>query len=145
MFDHMAWADRAVVDLLSRSPAAQQVPGVLRLLSHVVAAERVWLMRIRGEDSANQPIWPELNLEQVAALAAANAEQYRGALDDDPERVVTYRNSKGTPFSTRLADILTHVSLHGSYHRGQIATALRAGGVEPINTDYITYVRSAMA
>ena len=145
MFDHMAWADRALVDLLSSSPAAQPVPGVLRLLSHVVAAERVWLMRIRGENSANEPIWPELHLEQIAALAAANAEQYREALDDDRERIVTYRNSKGTPFSTRLADILTHVALHGSYHRGQIATALRAGGVEPINTDYITYVRSAMA
>ena len=142
MFDHMAWADRKLIDLLTASPEAQQVPGVLRLLSHVVAAERVWLLRIRDENAADAPIWPDWNVDQIAALAAMNAEQYREALDDGRERVVEYKNSKGTPFSTRLADILTHVALHGSSHRGQIAAALRAGGVEPINTDYITYVRS---
>lgn len=142
LFDHMAWADRKLVDLLSVSDEARQVPGVLRLLSHVVAAERVWLLRIRGENAAEVPIWPDWSVEEIAAIAEANAKQYREALDDEHDRVVEYRNSNGTPFSTRLADILTHVALHGSYHRGQIAAALRAGGVEPINTDYITYVRS---
>jgi len=33
------------------------------------------------------------------------------------------------------------VALHGSYHRGQVAAAVRAAGGEPVNTDYITYVR----
>jgi uncharacterized damage-inducible protein DinB len=145
MFDHMAWADRRLVDLLSASPEAQQAAGVLRLLSHVLAAERVWLLRIRGENAAKAPIWPDWRMDQIAAAADANAEQYREALADQSGRVVEYTNSKGTPFSTRLADILTHVALHGSYHRGQIAAALRAGGVEPINTDYITYVRSTTA
>jgi uncharacterized damage-inducible protein DinB len=145
MFDHMAWADRKLIDLLSASDQARQVPGVIRLLAHVVAAERVWLLRTRGEDPAKAPIWPDWRMDRIAATADANAEQYREALAGEPDRVVEYTNSKGTPFSTRLADILTHVALHGSYHRGQIAASLRAGGVEPVNTDYITYVRSTTA
>jgi uncharacterized damage-inducible protein DinB len=31
--------------------------------------------------------------------------------------------------------------MHGSYHRGQIAMALRAAGVDPVNTDFIAFAR----
>jgi uncharacterized damage-inducible protein DinB len=41
--------------------------------------------------------------------------------------------------------MLTHVAMHGSYHRGQIAAALRAGGDIPSPTDYIAFVRGAPA
>ena len=34
--------------------------------------------------------------------------------------LVTYKNSKGTEFRNSKRDILTHVALHGQYHRGQI-------------------------
>jgi uncharacterized damage-inducible protein DinB len=144
-FEHMAWADRKVLDLLSTSERARQVPGVLRLLSHLIAAERVWLMRLRGEDTAGQLIWPEWDLAQIVSVASENTvgfSEVMSTLSDDADRVVEYRNSQGMAFRTRTADILTHVALHGSYHRGQIAAALRAGGIEPVNTDYITFVRT---
>ena len=145
MFEHMAWADRRVIGLLQTSPEARAVSRVLLLLSHLVAAERVWLLRIRGEDTSGHPIWPEWTLEELASAADGTARGYRelvAALSDaEGERIVEYRNSQGVPFRTPLADILTHVALHGSYHRGQAAAALRAGGAEPVNTDYITYVR----
>ncbi len=31
--------------------------------------------------------------------------------------------------------------MHGTYHRGQIAAALRAADITPPNTDFITFVR----
>jgi uncharacterized damage-inducible protein DinB len=52
-----------------------------------------------------------------------------------------YRNQSDQEFSTSIVDILTHVVIHGSYHRGQIAKILgRAGAAAPM-TDYIAYVR----
>ncbi len=54
---------------------------------------------------------------------------------------VAYRNSQGTPFETSREDILTHVTNHGGYHRGQIATILRNVDAVPAVTDYIAYVR----
>ena len=144
IFDHMAWADRRVLDLLNRSPAARREPA-FRLFSHLLAAERVWLLRLRGESSAAQPIWPELALVEVNALAAANAHGYArllaGLTGDDPAADVAYTNSQGVHFLTSVADILTHVAMHGSYHRGQIAAAVRAAGGEPVNTDFITFAR----
>ena len=56
---------------------------------------------------------------------------------------VTYQNSKGATFETPVGEVLMHVFSHGVYHRGQIALALRQAGAEPINTDYITFVREA--
>jgi uncharacterized damage-inducible protein DinB len=37
------------------------------------------------------------------------------------------------------------VALHGSYHRGQIALLVRAGGSTPAPTDYIAFIRGAPA
>ena len=38
-------------------------------------------------------------------------------------------------------DILFHLASHGAYHRGQISVTLRHSNLEPVNTDYITFVR----
>jgi len=56
-------------------------------------------------------------------------------------RRVTYRNSKGRRYESSVADIVMHVSMHGGYHRGQIARQLRAAGREPPYTDYIQFTR----
>lgn len=59
----------------------------------------------------------------------------------DLDEVVTYKNSKGTEFKTSIKDVLIHVALHGQYHQGQINLQLRINDIEPINLDYITFVR----
>jgi len=40
--------------------------------------------------------------------------------------------------------VLTHVVLHSAYHRGQIATQMRAGGEAPAHTDFIHAVRRGL-
>jgi uncharacterized damage-inducible protein DinB len=60
-------------------------------------------------------------------------------------RAITYRNSAGDEYTSTLEDILTHVSLHGAYHRGQIAASVRAAGDTPTATDYIAFARGAPA
>lgn len=143
LFDHMFWADAHTLDLLKGAPAAR-TEDVMRLFAHVLGAERVWYARIQG-DSAAHAVWPNWSLEEMLAAAAANRLDYEKLLERstaaDLDRVLEYRNTQGTPFRTRLSDVLIHVAMHGSYHRGQIASAIRRGGGEPVNTDYITYVR----
>ncbi|HEX2189964.1 MAG TPA: DinB family protein [Longimicrobiaceae bacterium] len=145
LFAHAAWADRRVLELLAATPGAR-TQRVLRLLAHLLAAERVWLLRLRGEDSAVQPIWPEdPSLDELRVLQAANEDgyaRYLAALGDaDLAAEVAYSNSRGEAFRTAVADVLAHVALHGSYHRGQVAAAVRGAGGEPVNTDFITFVR----
>lgn len=149
LFAHAFWADELVMGALRDWPEhggddeARQ--GVLRLVSHLLAAERVWLLRLRGEDSSVQPIWPEFALHQVEELSAANRAGYDRLLSElteaDLEREVEYRTSTGAPFRTSVVDILTHVALHGSYHRGQVALAMRQAGWQPVATDYVVHAR----
>jgi uncharacterized damage-inducible protein DinB len=142
LFEHMFWADTRVLALLD---SAAVDADVQRTFAHTLAAERVWLLRLQGEDSSVQSVWPELSLEQIRELAARNADAYARLLDtlDDGDVAadVVYANSQGTPFRNRVIDILSHVALHGSYHRGQIALLVRRSGGEPINTDFITFAR----
>lgn len=144
LFEHVAWADARVLEALR---SARRSPDRARLLlAHLLAAERVWLSRIMGEAKPPISVWPDLELDECADLAARNAAEIRGWIESTPEESlaqdVDYTNTRGEAFRNSVADILTHVALHGSYHRGQIAAALREAGVDPPNTDFIAWVRA---
>lgn len=143
---HLAWADDRVLAAL-RS-ATNPDPSCREVFAHVLAAEHVWLARLKGE-TPTHPVWPDLSLEQCAALVQVNQRArsvyVAGLTPESVSRGVTYVNSAGREFTSSIEDILLHVALHGSYHRGQIAWALRKGGSVPIATDYIAFARSAPA
>ena len=54
-----------------------------------------------------------------------------------------YVNSKGGEYNTSVYDVLNQIFTHGYYHRGQINSALRGNGLEPVSVDYITYTRES--
>lgn len=146
LFEHLKWADERVH--ASLVDAANPPPHTLDLFAHVIAAEHVWLSRIRGE-KPEVPVWPKLSLAQCAELATRNATEFLTLVESTDETAldggITYRNSVGAEFTSTLRDILVHVALHGAYHRGQIAAVVRAGGDTPASTDYIAFVRGAPA
>ena len=139
---HEQWATRALLETIG---AAASAPArAVRLLSHIIGAEIVWLARIEGRPSL-QPVWPDwsfVELRNEARMLEEPWARYLAALgDEDLGREVTYTNSKGERFSSSLHDIITHVGLHASYHRGQVNAALREAGVQPPTIDYIHAAR----
>ncbi len=142
MFAHAAWANDLLIEELRAKPMPDQ-PEIQLLLDHVVAAEHLWLSRIAGSPP-RVAVWPALSAAECAALAEENAAAFQALLrldTDGLERVVHYRNSAGREFDNTVRDILLHVALHGHYHRGQIATRMRAAGRTPVYTDYIGWAR----
>ncbi|WP_181438583.1 DinB family protein [Paenibacillus sambharensis] len=144
-FKHVWWADSRIADALA-SVTGDIPEKALRLYTHVLAAEHIWLLRLTQQDASQAAIWPEhAALSDCRRLLELNKRGYQEYLGELTEASlsdgVAYRNSKGVLFETSAADILAHVCLHGSYHRGQIASYMRLEGHEPANTDYITYVR----
>jgi uncharacterized damage-inducible protein DinB len=57
---------------------------------------------------------------------------------------VAYQNSQGETWTSTVQDILTHVVLHSAYHRGQIASQMRATGEQPAYTDFIHAARQGL-
>jgi uncharacterized damage-inducible protein DinB len=142
LFRYVAWANHRVIDALQNQPPAQR--EALPLVAHLLAAEHIWLSRLRGS-AATVAVWPQLTLDQCVALAEENASGYASFLTPlgpaDFACSVSYRNTKGIEFLTPVLDILTHVATHGSYHRGQVAKAFGRAGCQAVNTDFITFVR----
>ena len=143
LYEYVNWANRRVLDVLQQQMEDNE--RARKWLCHVLAAEQVWMTRLRGEDSSSVPIWPDMSLAECAELLAQNAAAYGQFLheltDADFARVISYKNTKGVSFSTSIRDILTHVAFHGAYHRGHVATLMRAAGQEPISTDFIAFTR----
>jgi uncharacterized damage-inducible protein DinB len=144
MLRSMVWADQVVLAALRDCPEAQSEG--LRLFAHLLAAEEVWLSRIECRQ-ASHAVWPQLDLAGCEHLAGANSKAYATLLGGLSEAAldgeVVYRNTRGEEFTTPLIDILTHVVIHGAYHRGQIARAFTAVGSHAANTDFITFTRVA--
>ncbi|WP_134703470.1 DinB family protein [Ammoniphilus sp. YIM 78166] len=143
MYEHLTWSNHRILQALQQE--SQLNLEVLRLFSHILQAEQVWIARIKGKDSSRLPIWSDSNLAHCEQLIEQNQKDLQNILAGITEvslaRLIPYKNSKGSEFSTSLEDILVHVALHGQYHRGQINSKLRLAGLEPVNTDYITFVR----
>ena len=142
LFGYDDWANRETLAGLEaiEAPPAKSI----RLLAHIAGAERLWYTRLRRQ-AKPAAVWPELSLTECRHALEDLANLWRGHLENlDPaafDETVEYVNSKGEPWSSRVEDILTHVVLHSSYHRGQIAADVRAAGQTPAYTDYIHAVR----
>ncbi|WP_410769363.1 bis(5'-nucleosyl)-tetraphosphatase (symmetrical) YqeK [Fontibacillus sp. BL9] len=147
MFDHMAWANREIIHQLQMEQSVPQ--ATLRMFAHILAAEAIWLSRLNeAGGTAAVELWTDetVSLEQCERLATENAGGFASYFtkikDEDLYKVISYRSIKGMPYTTAIIDILTHITLHGSYHRGQIASGLRMEQLTPPVTDYILYVRA---
>jgi uncharacterized damage-inducible protein DinB len=140
---HDEWANRALLRHLLResSPPA----GAVERLGHVLAAQDLWLARLLGTKS-EFAVWPKLTLDELEGLQNRLHERWAAfleALDEHGlQRTVAYTNTKGEAWTSRVEDVLTHVWLHGSHHRGQITSELRAADLTPPLIDFIHAART---
>lgn len=144
-FAYNSWANSEVSIAISALPNLS--PRSQQLLGHIISAERLWLERIK-QQSQSLPVWPDFTFAQCNSQIDEMAFQWKEYLDRLPAvklaAQVTYKNSKGEPWTSTVEDILTHVLLHSAYHRGQIASQMRAEGVQPAYTDFIHAARRGL-
>lgn len=144
-FRYDAWANRRILAAARGTPALPQRPRAV--MAHLLAAQRVWLMRLTGGDTSGLAIWPQMTLEDCEPLLADNERSYAAFLASLPpqrrDEIIEYRTSTGVAMRSSVGDILTHVLLHGSYHRGQLAVAIEQAGGEAPLTDFIVFARDA--
>jgi uncharacterized damage-inducible protein DinB len=145
LFEYDDWANREISAALQK--LENPPPRSVRLLAHIVSAERLWLERLRLQKQT-YPVWPDLSLEQCKLEIEELPKlwkQYLASLKEDGlSHSLTYKNSKGESWTSQKQDILMHVILHSAYHRGQIATDMRAAGFTPAYTDFIHALRQGL-
>jgi uncharacterized damage-inducible protein DinB len=144
-FAYDEWANREVLAAIRAAGSGND--RSLQLMSHILGAELLWLERLK-QIPQSIPVWPKPDLEQCEAQAAQLGGQWLEFLDlitaGDVSQSISYKNSKGEVWTSDIVDILTHVVMHSAYHRGQIATHMRASGQTPAYTDFIHGVRQGL-
>jgi uncharacterized damage-inducible protein DinB len=143
-FAYDEWANREV---LAAIRAGGDEERSLQLMAHILSAEGLWLERLKQQPQSS-PVWPRADLAASEMRAAEMGRLWREYLEhireDDLTMTIPYQNSKGEAWTSTIADVLTHVVMHSAYHRGQIASYMRAGGKTPAYTDFIHGVRQGL-
>ena len=142
-FAYDAWANGEVLTAIRQN--ADDNARSLQLMSHILAAERVWMDRLLGVPQS-VAVWPEADLAKCEAESADLARSWSAFLKKttDLGQTIPYKNSKGEAWTSTILDVLTHVIFHSAYHRGQIASHMRAKGQTPAYTDFIHGARQGL-
>ncbi|MGH9948391.1 MAG: DinB family protein [Pyrinomonadaceae bacterium] len=141
LFAYNDWANRRIIVALKSAESEKS----LQILTHLLITEKEYYERLYGKDSTGFDFWPKLTIGECGTLAREVAEAFEKLLrrfDEDGLDIRTkYRTSEGVPHENTFRELLTHVLLHSSIHRGNIMLKLREDGFEPPMIDYIIYLR----
>lgn len=159
LHQHRMWVNRGLLaavrtldDGQMRQSFAIGQGSVWRTLSHLLAAEYVWLETLLGRESAVLPgdVAGKLPGNQEGEGAFRSLDQltdaweqldrqwndYLSGLTDEGLEEIVYRVSTssgaGKRFGTKRADILLHVCTHAQYTTAQLMNMLRQLGVTPL-------------
>jgi len=153
LFEYNCWANRRMlaacagltVEEWSRE-VNQSWGSVHKLLTHMFAAETVWLARWMGtspkalRQAADFPTYGDL----VRAWEGLNAETelfIAGCDEKALKREVAYTNTKGETRTFPLGQLMLHVANHATHHRGELAAMLSSFGVDHPEDDLLWYLR----
>lgn len=141
LYNYNYWSNQRVLGAIQKQNVNDA--KVLQLMGHVLAAQYLWLHRIKGLPAPDVKLWGEYALERLLEMAEDVGKQWLEFVEttENFDRELTYHNYTNDPYTNNVENIMIHLVNHSSYHRGQVAMLLRQKGFEPINTDFITYDR----
>ena len=152
LFEYHHWAADKLFEALGDVSAAEldkpwggSFKTARALLRHIIGAEQLWLERFGGTSPKALPEFPSTyaGADFLAEWRKVKAreKEYVGGLDAAKlAGKLAYTNMKGENHTFPLADILTHVVNHGTYHRGQLSHLLRDLGRPGVSTDYVAWL-----
>jgi uncharacterized damage-inducible protein DinB len=154
LFDYSAWANRRILDAAEglspeqfTAPAGLDYGSLRGTLVHILSAETTWRKRCQEGISPSSPLvedafptlailrgrWMEAERAMAAFLASLT--------DEDLQRIIHYRTTKGAPYENPLWQLLLHVVNHGTQHRAEAAITLTQHGCSPGDVDLIVFLR----
>lgn len=152
LVDAKRWADRELCSAVSNNmdKLREQERGLmLRIFDHIHAVDRIFQAHLLGRAHAYQAARSETP-PPFEALAQDMREiddwyvAYVGGLAPaDLDRPVDFVFTSGKPARMRCSEILLHVCLHGTYHRGNAGAVLQLNGLTPGRDGFTNYLEDA--
>jgi uncharacterized damage-inducible protein DinB len=142
MFSYTDWANFIMLGALEQNQINNDY--IIQVMSHIVNAQFIWLDRVIKQQHHFQ-IWGRLTFTEMRKALQENQALWLAYLNNTkPEQLsatISYTNQSGSSFESVVSDCMTQAINHSTYHRAQIAKALRDLGFTPPTTDFIIYCR----
>jgi uncharacterized damage-inducible protein DinB len=141
LYNYNYWSNKRVLGEIQKQTVND--PKILQLMGHVLAAQYLWLHRIKALPAPDVKLWGDYTLDRLLEMTEDVGKKWIEFVEvtDNFDRELTYRNYTNDPYTNNVENIMIHLVNHSSYHRAQVAMLMRQKGYEPINTDFITYDR----
>ena len=149
------WANRRLYDAASklgedkyRADRGAFFRSLHGTLNHILVADRIWLARLTGHSEDAPDALDAILYDRLADLTVAREEEderissFVARLDNAAlAQPISYRNTKGLPFSNPLGALLGHLFNHQTHHRGQAHAILTGLGHEAPSLDLVQFYR----
>lgn len=156
LYEYDKWALDRVLDAAAALTAEQYGKnlasshgGIRGTLVHCYAAYEIWFARWRGESPMS--LIKEEELPTLSSLRERwndfqkDIHRHFGSLTETAlQAPLTYKDTKGNPYTVPLWQQMQHLVNHSTYHRGQVIALLRQIGAKTVGTDLINYYRSQL-
>jgi uncharacterized damage-inducible protein DinB len=152
LFRYKAWANDELLTALAMLGGKSRIAGLaIKALSHSYIVDRIFAAHLRRKAHA----YASANLGQMPTLEDLSADirksdreyiDYVSALDRDQlaERI-DFAFTDGAPGRMSREEMLMHVIIHGTGHRGQVSAVMLLNSVPPAKDGFTTYLHAAEA
>jgi uncharacterized damage-inducible protein DinB len=140
------WADRGLYDVVAQNlqrVGAQDAAILLRILDHIYVVDKVFQHHLLDLPHAfRAPRSDEVPDFQTLASKAKEVDDwyasYVGSLPEHEfDQRIDFVFTNGSPAHMTRGEVILHVGLHGTYHRGNAGIVLHKNGISP-NDDRMT-------
>ena len=140
LIHYKRWAtnglNAVIAETLERLPADERFL-ILRLLDHVQAVDEIFRHNLEAQPHGYlAPRSVELpSFDALASQARATDDWYADYADAlkpaEVDEAIAFSFSNGEPARMTRGEMLLHVAMHASGHRGQVALLLQKNGIQP--------------
>jgi uncharacterized damage-inducible protein DinB len=146
------WADRGLYDVISRNIdrlSGEEASILLRILDHIHVVDRIFQHHLQGVPHSFQaPRSDRIPALDALANSATEVDDWYGSYvgrltEEDLQQPVDFVFTSGTPARMRRSEIILHVCLHGTYHRGNAGAVLQLKGIKPSRDSITDFLEDA--
>lgn len=140
LIDIKRWADCGLYDVVSQNfdrLSKEEASIMLRILDHIHVVDRIFQHHLQGlPHSFRAPRSAETPGLQALANSAREVDDWyaryvNGLAENDFDEPVDFLFTSGKRARMRRSEIILHVCLHGTYHRGNAGAILQLRGIMP--------------
>jgi uncharacterized damage-inducible protein DinB len=146
------WADRGLYDVVGENLGRlteEDASLMLRILDHIHVVDRIFQHHLVGSPHAFQaPRSDVAPAFQDLAKSAKDVDDWyaayvAGLAAADFDQPVDFVFTSGKPARMQRGEIILHVCLHGTYHRGNAGALLQLRGLTPSRDAITDYLEAA--